>query len=107
MARELEDLLELFPDNDAVVVNYVRATDRRSQVGKLRAALERIDATTTATRRAFLRYRIAFLEGDNEAAGIAARRWLESEPTNPHAAASVLVSVGIGLEQWAGCCGSR
>lgn len=101
MADELERLLEQFPVNDAVVVNYVRAADRRSDAGKLRAALGRIDATTTPTRRAFLRHHVAFLEGDNEAAGTAALEWLDNERTNPHAVAATLLAVGIGLERWA------
>jgi len=101
MADELERLLEQFPVNDAVVVNYVRAADRRSDAGKLRAALGRIDATTTPTRRAFLRHHVAFLEGDNEAAGTAALEWLDNERTNPHAVAAALLAVGIGLERWA------
>lgn len=101
MADELERLLEQFPNNDAVVVNYVRAADRRLHASKLRAALERIDATTTPTRRAFLRHHVAFLEGDNKAAGTAALEWFDNERTNPHAVAAVLVAVGIGLERWA------
>lgn len=101
MAHELDRLLKQFPDNDAVVVNYVRAADRQSHAARLRAALERIDAITTPTRRAFVRHHIAFLEGDNEAAGSTALEWFDNERTNPHAAAAALVAVGIGLERWA------
>lgn len=51
-------------------------------------------------RRAYLRHYVAFLEGDNEMAASSALEWFESEPTNPQAAAAVLVAVGIGLERW-------
>lgn len=100
MAQELERLLDEFPDNDAVAVNFVRVADHRSHAGKLRRALNRVSDATTPTRRAFLSHHIAFLEGDNEAAGAAALEWFESERDNPHAAAAALVAIGIGLERW-------
>jgi tetratricopeptide (TPR) repeat protein len=100
MSVELTRLLGQFPDNDAVIVNFTRVADRRSHAGLLKAAYQRIEETTTPTRRAFLQHYIAFLEGDNEAAGSAALDWFECEPDNPQAAAGALVAIGIGLERW-------
>jgi tetratricopeptide (TPR) repeat protein len=100
MAAELGKLLDQYPENDAVVVNYAKVVDRRSKAPKLRAGMERVAGGTTPTRRAYLRHYVAFLEGDNETAASSALEWFESEPTNPQAAAAVLVAVGIGLERW-------
>ncbi len=98
--RRLEELLNEFPDNDAVVVHYARFANSATQAPTLRAAVERVRSTTSPLRLAYLRHQVAFLEGDNETAADAASDWFAHEPRNPMAAAAALVALGIGAERW-------
>ncbi len=98
--KELASLTTQFPGNDAVVVNFAEVAHRRRDASLLRKALSEIESKTTEIRCAYLRHQIAVLEGDNDAAALAAEEWFGLEPDNPMAAAATMIAVGIGLSKW-------
>lgn len=100
-AREqLAPLVSQFPGNDAVVVAYAEVAERRHEAALLRKGLSQVENITTKIRLAYLRFQIAVLEGDNDAAGAAAAEWFGLEPENPMAASAALLAIGIGQERW-------
>ncbi|MGV0809547.1 tetratricopeptide repeat protein [Mycolicibacterium setense] len=100
-SQELATLVSQFPGNDAVVVAFAEVAHKRQDARQLRSALSKIETHTTAILRAYIRHQIAFLEGDNEAAASAAEEWFDLEPDNAMAASAALVSIGIGMGNWA------
>jgi tetratricopeptide (TPR) repeat protein len=99
--QQLAVLVSDYPDNDAVVVNFAALARWRREASILRGVLPQVEKNITPIQRAFLNHRVAVLEGDNEAAGIAAEEWFSLESNNPMAAAAALVAVGIGQSRWA------
>jgi tetratricopeptide (TPR) repeat protein len=98
--QRLEELLEEFTACDSLVVAYAGFARTAGQARLLRSVVDRVSTTTSPLRLAYLRYQIAFLEGDNEAAAAAASDWFAHEPDNSMAAAAAIVALGIGVEQW-------
>ena len=97
----LTELLRVHPNNEAVVMNFARMVTSASDAPVLRRAMERIGTSSTPARQAFLLHQVAWLEGNNEAAGAAAVDWFEGERDNSVAALTAIISLGIGLERWA------
>ena len=98
--QRLEKLLEEFANFESVVLQYARFARTADRAPRLKAAVEVVEGQTSPLRRAYLRYQVAYLEGDNEAAAKAASEWFALEPGNSMAAASALVALGIGVERW-------
>ena len=96
----LSALVREHPDNAAVVVSFARISDRTTEAPVLRAAVDQIGLRIDPALGAFLRYQLASLEGDNEAAASAASEWFELDTNDPLAAASALIELGIGVERW-------
>lgn len=96
-SRELAALVSQFPGNDAVVVNFAEVVNRRHDAPLLRSAALQIEGGASAIRGAYLRYQIAELEGDNDAAASAAEEWFDLEPNNSMAAAAAMTAIGIGV----------
>lgn len=96
----LTSMLNDYPDHEAVVVCLARVAARITEASVLSGAVERIDTRLSPVRRAYLRHQIAWIEGDNEAAGSAALAWFDLDPTDALAAGAAMVALGIGLERW-------
>lgn len=96
----LSALARDYPEHEAVVVNFARAAVYTSDAPALRRAVESSGGRGSAANRAFLRHQIALLEGDNAEAGSAAAEWFDLDRSNPWAATTAMVALGIGLERW-------
>lgn len=94
----LAKLLTQYPGNDAIAINYAQLSRMASEAAPLRLAMSGL--VTTPVRETFLRHHIAFLSGDNDAAGATAQEWFGLEPHNPAAAAAAIIGLGIGQERW-------
>lgn len=98
--EELVKLHREYPDIDVVVANLGHMVWRKHHAGILRRAFEDVRPGAAAARSAFLSYRIAMLEGNNDQAADYALEWVRLEPHNTHAITSVIVALGIGQERW-------
>lgn len=98
--RALVALMEQFPDNDAVLINYCYLAQRRSEATELRRTFERQESLLPPDRREYVRHQLALLEGDSEQAADAATDWFSHAHDNPSAVAAAVTSLGIGMQRW-------
>lgn len=97
----IRGLVEEAPDNAAVVLTLASLAVSAEDADLLRAATARVlDNDIHPAHAAYLRYSVALLEGNNEAAANAASRWFKEDSQNSGAAAAAVVSMGIGAERW-------
>jgi predicted Zn-dependent protease len=93
-------LLRDHPNHESIVMCLAKIASRAREAAMLRSAVARVSNSTTRAQCAYLAHQVAWLEGDNDAAGIAAAEWFDLEPRDPQAAATALVALGIGQERW-------
>lgn len=99
--RLLAELASKHPGSIAVAIAYAEIAWRRKEVTTLRRIVAQVDDVASDIQRAYFKHQIAVLEGDNDAAAIAAAAWFDLEPNNPMAAAAAIVAIGIGQARWA------
>lgn len=97
--QKLGHLLEKFPNNDAVLINYCYVAQRRSEAADLRRALTTFQGALPDERRAFIRHQLAVLEGDSAEAAAAAMDWFAVD-REASAAAAAILCLGIGMQRW-------
>lgn len=98
--EELVDLNAAHPQNLATVINLAQATFLKSHAFFLRRAIDVFNQPISESRRAFIEYQLATLEGDVDSAAEKALEWLRLEPRSAEASSAALIALGIGCERW-------
>lgn len=102
VVNDLYNLHLEHPGAEVIVVNLVRAANRRHHLATARDAYARLleKSVEGVSRATYIEYEIASLAGDVSEAAARAMAWFAEEPANTEASASVLVETGIGQARW-------